>query len=96
MEDKHQGESPILPKRSFISSDAKPVIKSSQSTEQPKHDYHKRSRDALAAARERFLQITNKRKVLLGKVTLQEINFSRVDETCNYVKVDCYKGIYKC
>ena len=42
MEDKHQGESPILSKRSFISSDAKPVINSSQSAEQPKHDHHKK------------------------------------------------------
>ena len=45
MEDKHQGDSPILPKRSFISSDAKPVINSSQSAEQPKHDHHKKCPD---------------------------------------------------
>ncbi|XP_075638107.1 uncharacterized protein LOC142610232 [Castanea sativa] len=64
MEDKHQGESSILPKKSVESSDKKPIINTSDqekssaeqpSAEQPKHDHHKRSGDAVAAAKERFL-----------------------------------------
>jgi coiled-coil domain-containing protein 55 len=67
MEDKHQGESSsTLPKRSFISPapDVKPVTDTSEqektsgeqpSAEQPKNDHHKRSGDAVAAAKERFL-----------------------------------------
>ena len=65
MEDKHRGESSIMPKKSVELSEKKPTTKTSielektsaeqPSTEQPKCDHHKRSGDAVAAAKERFL-----------------------------------------
>nr|POF10685.1 hypothetical protein CFP56_50144 [Quercus suber] len=58
MEDKHQGESSILPKKIVESSDTKPITNTSAekpSAEQPECDHHKRSGDAVAAAKEQFL-----------------------------------------
>ncbi|KAK7843996.1 hypothetical protein CFP56_011703 [Quercus suber] len=57
-------ESSILPKKSIESSDKKPITNTSDqektsaeqpSAKQPKRDHHKRSGDAVAAAKERFL-----------------------------------------
>ena len=56
--------SSILPKKSVESLDKKPITNTSDqektsaeqpSAEQPKRDHHKRSGDAVAAAKERFL-----------------------------------------
>ena len=64
MEDKHQGESSILPKKSVESLYKMPITNTSDqektsaelpSAEQPQRDHHKRSGDAVAAAKERFL-----------------------------------------
>ncbi|XP_059429937.1 uncharacterized protein LOC132163606 [Corylus avellana] len=63
VEEKHGGETSTLP-RSFMSSDTMPVTNTSveektsgeqPSSEQPKPNHHKRSGDAVAAAKERYL-----------------------------------------